>query len=195
MNILTYLIEFGTPLAAAASAVAAVFSWRTAVNLNRKAELREATSALIGAIHDLALNCDDLTRDNKTARAKTYQMSVLFELAAAGRRFDQPRFNAAMNWILKASGMRRNYSALHSKSDKDSPHRLHFTFVNDLVFQATESLRMFDKSRGKFKISEDLALRFGELCDGPYSRIDSEIREILKQDYVETDLYQKLLHR
>lgn len=167
--------------------IVAIVSLCVSLNLSRKLELREATSALIGALQQLALNSDDRERSNRADRAKTYQVSVLFELAAESKHFDQPRFNAAMNWIFKASGMRREYS-----EDPTKP-RLYFTLVNDLVAEATQSLRTFDRKRGKFDIADDLAERFGRICGGTYETITHDLRTRLAAGSRSKNLYNKLL--
>lgn len=162
-------------IAAVVSAIAALLAWKASDFQARKKEIREATSALIGAIHQLALDSRDPQRDNMSDRARTYQVSVFFELAA-GPRLDQKRFNAAINWILKASGFRHDF-----QSSKQLGNHYN-TFIDHLVAEATESLRTFDRSHGKLDISEDLAHRFGKVYNDMYYRQDRNMEETLRSE-------------
>lgn len=153
------------------AAVAAIFAWINARNQlkhqiesSRKLEVRQATAGMIQAIHNLSLQSRDKGRDNEQDRANAYQQSIMFELAA-GSTIDQKRFNAAVNWVLKAAELRFIYVDL--EDSRLERYKQHFVFIEKLVFHMTESLRAYDQSGGKKDLVEDIAKRFLEVYARP----------------------------
>lgn len=160
-------------LFAALAAIAAIYIYSQDKARYRKQEIREATAALISAVHTLATNSKDPLSDNEKDRNNTYKESVLFELAA-GPALDRERFNAAVNWILKSARLR--YFAAQERHDLGRVAVSQHAFVRDLVNEMTESLRYFDQSSGKFNLSSDLAERFTKVFESPSYRTNVKIQ-------------------
>lgn len=188
MYLPSLMADIAGVIAALGAAFAAFLSWKSAVAQNHKTEIREASASLIGAVHVLSQNSRDMSRDNMADRAELYQTSVIFELAA-GPGLDQPRFNAAINWILKASGLRHDFV---TNENGECPLGNHYnTLIDDLVRETTEAIRYFDQTKGKTDIAKDLSKRFGEVYREKYYHQDPKIKEALS---VERNYFDTLLN-
>ena len=157
----------GTCAAAIFAAVAVFIAWRVHRNDKRQqrlTEIRVAAASLIGATNDLIFQSDDVDRDNMADRSHVYQKSIVFELSAL-KPLDPERFNAAINWILKASGLRAAYNLDCNGMGGEDP--AHSAFLPRLVHELTLSLRSYDMRKGKFDLVQDLVTRFDRVFSEP----------------------------
>lgn len=155
-------------LFAALAAIIAYRVYRKDKQRHRQQEIREATAGLIGAANDLIFQSDSSDRDNLADRSRVYQKSVIFELAAL-KSIDPARFNAAINWILKASGLRSAQAQPNDSAETNSRvfEQAHMAFLPRLVRELTESLRTYDLRAGKFDLVQDLVFRFDRVISEP----------------------------
>ncbi|MHC6176257.1 hypothetical protein [Glutamicibacter sp. X7] len=166
----------GTCAAAVFAAAAAFISFRSVKAdeaRHRRQEVRDATAALIRSINTLFARSADPSRDNNADRVETYQQSVLFELAA-GPHLDRDRFNAAINWVLKASKLRFDEEINSTPNRRSS-----IQFLGSLVHQMTEALREYDLHGGKVDPSPDIAQRFSDVFDKPLHARNMQIYRAL----------------
>lgn len=169
------LSAVSTCAAAVFAAVAVVVAFRTSradKKRHRQQEVREATAGMIQAIHTLAVRSRDTTRDNEADRNEAYQQSVLFDLAA-GPELNRVRFNAAISWILRASGHRRYAAEALEGMNYFEVSR--YNFIDALVREMTESLRIFDASGGEIDPTPDIARRFEKVFSDRSYKSDKRI--------------------
>lgn len=158
---------------------AVILAWRVHVNDQRRhrlQQIRQATAELIASANDLIFKSDDLSRDNLADRSQLYQKSIMLEFAAL-ERLDAVRFNAAINWMLKASGLRRFNAAVMTRNGEMIP--THSAFLPRLVYEFTQSLRTYDFRGGKFDLVQDIANRFDKVYSEPQFIRDHDIQQTL----------------
>lgn len=172
--------------AALAAGIALKVYWSDKTH-RRRQDIRMATAELIRAMHDLAARSKNSTSDNEADRNAMYLASIMFELAV-GEKLDRNRFNAAMNWILKAARIRYDNACEAANGGQLLTSR--WMYCGKLVFEAIEALRTFDVSGGKSDLASDLATRFDELfTEGGYGK-DAKIHKSL---IVEDKYYERLV--
>jgi len=172
----------GTWIAAIFAAVAALIALMVHLNDKRQhrlQEIRVSIADLISVTNDLIFLTDDLRRDNLADRSRVYQKSILFELSAY-KPIDNVRFNAAVNWILKASGLRLTF--MKNPENFTDDHSL-VAFMPRLVHELTESLRTYDLKKGHFDIVQDIVKRFdGVISERQFSSNEHIFQSLVGQE-------------